>query len=548
MKIVAVLIADLDKTPIGTTSRLADDLRGVAILRRTVDRIKRCKRVEQIVVAASLLEADRVRSILAGTGAAVEAVDSPPPPYRRLVTVARKWSLDSWRGGLGGSAAFDEYTDTAVHLAIARKTEADAVVVVAPGSVLLDPKMLDAMIEHHIANADDARLTFAQAPPGLTGTIIQTGVLEELAAQNAPPGWGLAYKPDAPAIDVAFRACCYPAPQSVRHSAGRLTADTDRSIRMIERVLNRCDDPSAKQIGRLLIEDAGIIESLPREIEIELTTDDPLPDTRLRLRGHRAASRGPIAVKIVERLATELVLGNDDALVVLGGHGDPLLHPHFAAIIGSLRRAGVYGICIYTTGQSLTDDALSAIVEHQVDVAVIHVDAWKPETYVKLNGGGTGASTCGLDVVNAAVDRLIRARTEARQPAPIVIPQMTKCVENVGEMDEFFDGWIRRGGCATIAGFSDYGGRLDNLAVTDTSPPRRSACRRLWRRCMVLADGSVVACDQDAAALLGLGHIDTSSLGDIWNGQAANHLRALHQSLQSDEQSLCARCSQWHRH
>lgn len=548
MKMVAVLSADLDKTPMGTTSRLADDLRGVAILRRTVERIKRCDRVEQIVVAAPPYHAERVRSIIAGTGATVESVDSPPPPYRRLVTVARKWSLDSWRGGLGGSAGFDEYTDTAVHLAIARKTEADAVAVVAPGSVLLDSAMLDAMIEHHIANADDARLTFAQAPPGLAGTIIQTGVLEELAPQNAPPGWGLAYKPNAPAIDVAFRACCYPAPRSVRHSAGRLTADTDRSIRTIERVLNRCDDPSAEQVGQLLIEDAGIIESLPREIEIELTTDDPLPETRLRLRGHRAASRGPIAVDAVERLATELVSGNDDALVVLGGHGDPLLHPQLATILGSLRRAGVYGICIYTTGQSLTDDALSAIVEHQVDVVVLHVDAWRPETYLALNGGGPADPTRGLDVVDAAVDRLIRARTEARQPAPIVVPQMTKCVENVAEMDEFFDGWIRRGGCATIAGFSDYGGRLDNLAVTDTSPPQRSACRRLWRRCMVLADGSVVACDQDATGSLYLGHVDSASLGDIWNGQAANHLRELHQTLQLDEPSLCARCSQWHRH
>lgn len=541
MKIVAVLIADLDRTPIGTTSRLANELRGVAILRRTVERIQRSRRVDQIVVAAPPSQFDRVQLILNGTDAMVESVDLPPPPYRRLVTVARKWSLDSWRGGLGGSAAFDEYTDTAVHLAIARKTEAGAVVVVAPGAVLLDPAMLDAMIEHHVANADDARLTFAQAPPGLTGTIIQTAVLEELAPQNAPPGWGLAYKPDAPAIDVAFRSCCYAAPRSVRHCAGRLTADTDRSIRTIERILDAGDDLPAEQVGQLLIEYSATIESLPREVEIELTTDDPLPNTRLRLRGDHVPSRGPIAVETIERLAIELVAGNDDALVVLGGHGDPLLHPQLTAILGSLRRAGVYGICMYTTGQSLTDDALSAIIEHQVDVVVIHADAWGAETYRALNGGD-------LTVVNAAVDRLIRARTDARQPAPIVIPQMTKCVENVEEMDAFFDGWIRRSGCATIAGFSDYGGRLDDLAVTDTSPPRRSVCRRLWRRCVILADGSVVACDQDAAGSLRLGQIDTASLGEIWNGQAASRLRGMHQSMQLDERSLCARCSQWHRH
>ena len=39
MKVIAVLQADLEVTPLGTRSRLADVLAGVPILRRTVERV-----------------------------------------------------------------------------------------------------------------------------------------------------------------------------------------------------------------------------------------------------------------------------------------------------------------------------------------------------------------------------------------------------------------------------------------------------------------------------------------------------------------------------
>ncbi len=38
MKVIAAIQADLESTPIGTRSRLADELGGVPILRRTVER------------------------------------------------------------------------------------------------------------------------------------------------------------------------------------------------------------------------------------------------------------------------------------------------------------------------------------------------------------------------------------------------------------------------------------------------------------------------------------------------------------------------------
>ena len=41
MKVAAVIQADLIETPLGTRSRLADELAGAPVLRRTVERISR---------------------------------------------------------------------------------------------------------------------------------------------------------------------------------------------------------------------------------------------------------------------------------------------------------------------------------------------------------------------------------------------------------------------------------------------------------------------------------------------------------------------------
>jgi len=48
--IVAAICANLEVTPLGTRSRLAQPLDGVPILRRTVDRVLRSKRLEGVAV------------------------------------------------------------------------------------------------------------------------------------------------------------------------------------------------------------------------------------------------------------------------------------------------------------------------------------------------------------------------------------------------------------------------------------------------------------------------------------------------------------------
>src|SRR5690606_35828897 len=94
-----------------------------------------------------------------------------------------------------------------------------------------------------------------------------------------------------------------------------------------------------------------------------------------------------------------------------------------------------------------------------------------------------------FEEVMAGVEALLQAaRQREHGGVPLVVPEMIKTRRTMGEMEAFYDAWLTRGCTPVIAGPSDYAGRRPDLAVMDMSPPTRTPCRRLFRRCMVLAD------------------------------------------------------------
>jgi spore coat polysaccharide biosynthesis protein SpsF (cytidylyltransferase family) len=220
VKIIATIDADLERTPLGTRSRLTEPLGGQAILRRTADRLRRCTRVDELIVTFPEKQGAAISAILDGAGTTLRSRPERHPPYRSLVQTARKWSLDGWRGGVGGSCAFDEYTDTELLAVLANDVKADAVVVVPPGAALIDPALVDAMVEHFVQTREEMRMTFAQTPPGLSPIIYRADLLAQLAQSRIPPGWTLAYKPDSPSADLAMRTCCFTVGQGLRHAGG----------------------------------------------------------------------------------------------------------------------------------------------------------------------------------------------------------------------------------------------------------------------------------------------------------------------------------------
>ena len=121
---------------------------------------------------------------------------APPAPWAALVQTARKWSLDGWRGGIGGTTSFDEFTDSRLIAGVFRECAADEVLSVPPAAPLFDPELAARMIEHKHTTDEEVRMVFSQAPPGLAGVVLDAALVHELAGKNSPIGWTFSYQPD----------------------------------------------------------------------------------------------------------------------------------------------------------------------------------------------------------------------------------------------------------------------------------------------------------------------------------------------------------------
>ena len=544
MKCITAVDVNLEHSPIGTRSRAADEILGEAVLPRTLKRLGMSEKSPGIFVICPESQVEACSNLVPGElrdRVTVRPARVQVDPYRNLIRTARKWSLDAWRGGLGGTTSIDEYARSDELAILAHEQQADCVVAAPACAPLIDAKLIDELIEHADATDEEARMTFAQAPPGLVGTVFRTDLLLEMGQKHVPPGFVMSYKPDAPMMDLAHKSCCFTASQSVRYAAGRLIVDTDRACDTVTQYLESGRPVDAESVaGWLVAKQREGVGRWPLEVEIELTTDDQLPNALLRPRGSRVPSRGPLRLDWVEGIAAELAQ-RDDALVVLGGFGDPLLHPKFDDVLGILKSAGIYGIAVRTNGLALDEVVAGRLIDREVDVLNVIIDAWSPELYAKVQGADRYGE------VRQNLTRLAELKRERPSVAPLVVPEMTKSVETRDEMEAFFDGWLRDEGWANLRGYSHYAGQLQDRAVMSMCPPTRFACQQIQHRATILADGSMIACDQDFAGRHPIGHIAEASIEQLWTGRCLSDIRQGHRSNDFTIMPLCGGCDEWHR-
>jgi radical SAM protein with 4Fe4S-binding SPASM domain len=542
MKAIAIVDADFATAPLGTRSRLNELLSGEPVVRRTLRRVLACKRIASVHLVVPAAQAGAARDAASGLDIQIETHQAGPPLWQRYVASSRKWALDGWRGGITGTTMFDETLHASVAEALTRRESADAVAIVPAAAAIVDPILLDRLVEHYEKVREQVRLAFTQSAPGLSACIYSTPLLTDLAAAGQFIGRLMAYRPAQPQREMNIQPCFYAVENTIAHAAGRCLADTQSGFDRIAGILRDCgENVDAAAASRWCSEQRFDVDTLPSEVEIELTTADPLPDTTLRPRGDAVPARGPMSIDLFERFVSELA-AREDARIVLGGFGDPLMHPDWPRMLQCAANAGIFGVAVRTPGVHLDDAAIEQIFSSRVDIVNVLIDAQTSATYRKMHG------VDHFEKVSSQIDVLIeRSRQPEHQAIPLVIAEMVKTRETIPEMEAFYDHWLNKGCGATIAGPCRHGGRRVDLSVMNMAPPTRFACPRPFHRCMILADGSVTLCDEDFTGEHAIGSLTQCTLGEIWNNGRYSHVRHSHQNGNWDALPLCGSCNEWHR-
>lgn len=543
MKVALVIAVDLEHAPPGGRSRLADALCGEPVLRRTFKRALLAKRPSAILVLTPAAQRAATADLLSGLPVEIATHDFSAPPYAALVRAGRAWGLDGWRGGIGGLCVFDEDANMAALSAWAERSDVDAVAVVPAHAALVAPDLIDGAIAHYQRVANVFGMVFTPAPPGLAPVVFSREFVMDMAPTAQPPGSVLAYRPSHPAVDMTGRDACFRPAAVVLETPGRLLADTARSFRSVERLVAAgATEWDAERIARRLRDgEFEVPLDAPEEIEIELTTSDAQTDgSILRPRGGPVPPRGPMTAATMGRIA-ESLRSMEDVRIVLGGFGEPLEHSQAIEALRLFRDSGAAAVALRTNGLAGDEAVDAALFELPVDVLHVTIDAATPQTYRAVHGND------GFEHVMARVERWMSWRVQRGQVRPLIVPELCKSTLTLADMESFFDHWFARLGWCSITGYSHCAAQRADLAVMPMAPPRRIPCRRLWTRMMVLADGSVVACDQDFAARAVLGNVNESPLRDIWTGGALASLRSAHFGAAYDAHPLCPHCDEWHR-
>ncbi len=544
MKTVAAVFADFEAGLLGGPSRLAAPLGSRTVLGHTLDRLGRVAGLERRCIMIRPHHESAARALLSDGHEDVEilALDQGRRPRRGLIRSARKWNLESWRGSVCGATWFDEFVEPLCVGQVLDHYGCDAVLCCDGAQPALDPDIASAMVAHKNEHADEARFVFTQAPPGLAGIILRRDITRDLLKHDMPIGLHLSYRPEIPHGDPITRENCLQIDPAVMHTAARFTGDTERSLELLRSAFSDLGEGcTAAAICEWIAVDGNERGGpLPVEVELEITTDDPLPDTTLRPRGQRVPQRCCDDLDAIARVAADLA-ALDDRLLMLGGFGDPLLHPRFADICQVIRKAGVCGLGVATPLVELSDQNLDALLAQQVDVVQVLLDAHCRETYLRVQRADH------FERVLANVERVQSARQERLIPQPLLIGSITRSAPTLDDIEPFFDHWIRTAGSAVISGYSAYGGKMPPDSLLSTEPPIREPCRRLSSRLMLLADGAAVLCGQDIEGRMRIGDWHDQPLAEIWKSRQRSVARTAHAELSLDSLPLCGDCAEWFR-
>jgi radical SAM protein with 4Fe4S-binding SPASM domain len=460
------------------------------------------------------------------------------------VRIGRAWNLLAWRGGAGQWTVFDEeYHPAAIAQASAAAFDgqgAEHVLVVHSHGIFLDVELTSALLHHHLHKNHEMRVTYTPAAPGLSGLVLRADIVNEMGEKQVMPWQLLGYDPKAPTFDTLIREACMQVDPALSKIPNRFCADTRRSWDI-------CQELSARSIVSLAelchaaarciapgVTDLSHTYDWPREVEIELASR--------RLTAPAPIPSGDLAIlspaQWVEWLQRQPLC--DDLLLTFAGLGDPLLYdPGLLEILRAARQSGALSICVQTDlAGGDVDGLFTAISEGLVDVISVTMYGHTAETYAKVAGADLHAA------VMKNMERLSEI-TRSRAGIPLVVPRLLKVRETIPELEPFFDFWIERCGWAVIDGPTDRAGSVAFQGVVDMAPPKRKACRRLWDRLLIRADGCAVPCDQDIHNVQSVGSISQLSIQQIWT--ALQKLRNMHAAGEWQSISPCTTCREWHR-
>src|SRR2546421_882669 len=176
----ATAILSMLHEPAGERNSALRLFRDRPVLWWTIERLQRAARIDSVAILCWEDQLAEVQAIAEEQEAYILAKGPRcPVPALDSITAARRWA-DGWRGGPLQTCEFDRGFYGPWVLELAKKLSSESIILVDPSAALVDPSLVDALIDHAAQDAESS-LVFSAAAPGLSGTYLRLSLIEQLA-------------------------------------------------------------------------------------------------------------------------------------------------------------------------------------------------------------------------------------------------------------------------------------------------------------------------------------------------------------------------------
>lgn len=250
-----------------------------------------------------------------------------------------------------------------------------------------------------------------------------------------------------------------------------------------------------------------------------------------------------LELKHYQKALDEIGQTGQDCLVRLTGDGEPLLHPHIIEFVQYAKQYPNIVINLTSNGNLLTPSIADTLLQTDIDLIDISLDALSKETYNIVRRGGN------FNKLMQNIFYLLNIIAKRKKSTKTMVSFIEQS-QNQHEADCFVMFWKS---CVDYVLHRNLHS-ASGLAKQEESRRRNSfyqttryPCPHLWKRLTIDFLGNIKFCAHDWSfkETTVLGNISSTTLGEVWAGSDLARLREQHVENAIPEGVACSACSDW---
>ena len=194
---------------------------------------------------------------------------------------------------------------------------------------------------------------------------------------------------------------------------------------------------------------------------------------------------------------------------------EPLLNKKIYNRIKIAHNSGIIDSRINTNATSLNTTNSKKLIDSGLTRLSVSLDAFNKETYENSRIGSN------YEKVIKNIENFLNVREKLNSKLPILRVTFVKLENNINELENFYNFWIKRADQISIQSFINPIFTNDS----DRSFDEDSTCPQPNERLIIMGNGDVAPCCSQYNNLLKMGNIKTNSIKNIFSSKNYTELR-----------------------